>query len=203
MIFQKKKLMSKLFMDRTALLNTIDNCLFQFFTQIEKEFHLPENILRQRWMGEQSVPAPEKKKASSSLKKSNYQNFFSIQRKHIMQKDSTLSFGDISKMISAMWKILPAEEKLMYSEDRIAEKTNESAKKTDMEDESVQIIHTQKKKTKTGRSKLELSIEETEKDKDEDEDDFYFQDDMEDGSILDADDDGEMEDDDDELYDDD
>jgi len=190
-------------MDRTALLNTVDNCLFQFFTQVEKEFHLPENILRQRWMGEQSSPPPEKKKASSSLKKSNYQNFFSIQRKLIMQKDNTLSFGDISKMISAMWKVLPAEKKLTYTEDRVAETMNEPPKTT-VEDESVKIIHTQKKKSKTGRSKLELSIDETEKDKDEDEEDFYFQDDMDDGSIIDADDDGEIEDEEEDgLYDDD
>jgi hypothetical protein len=176
----------------------LEDSLFQFFREVEKDLNLPIDAIKNRWL-DQKKDTTSKKSASTKKFKSNYQVFFSIQRNNIMKQYPNLSFGEVSKKVSIMWKTLSQEKKKMYTEDM-------EAKQKDLimpiQDESIQIIHTNNKKKMAPRSKLELSVED-EKDK-EDEEDFYFQDENENESHAEDFDDDDLVDDieDDEIYDD-
>lgn len=103
----------------------VDEELKSFFETIEKKYKIPTGSLWTDWNGEKQVIVttnavlPEEKK---DLKKSNYQVFFSIQRNKIMKENPDISFGEISKKVSAMWKQIPQEEKKCYVQEDSHEK---------------------------------------------------------------------------------
>lgn len=186
-------------MTRTLMIEKLDNELSTFFASIEKEFHLPENIIMQRWNDNADIKPTKKKDA----KKSNYQVFFSIQRNIIMKNNPDMTFGEISKMISSLWKKISPTERATYTLECLQkEETNKKqqildalVEKTKTDNESIKIIQS---KRKTGRSKLELSVDDEKKE----EEDFFFQEEIETDSHIDPDDEEDVPDMDDDIYDD-
>lgn len=113
---------------RDELMNVIDHNITRFLEHLAQSYpqaiSLPQ--LQQSWQNfktstttppppplppsypKNSVPPPV------ITKKSGYQNFFTIRRLELKTKDPTLSFGDLSKKISAEWNILSASEKSRF-----------------------------------------------------------------------------------------
>ena len=97
----------------------MDETLKEFFIMIEHEYKIPKNTLWKKWNDgdgsdddDNKVPIPLKK----DTKKSDYQTFFSIQRNRMVKEDPNITFGEISKQVSSMWKKLTPEEKMRYSD---------------------------------------------------------------------------------------
>jgi hypothetical protein len=65
-------------------------------------------------------PSTTPVKPASLTKKSGYQNFFTIRRIELKAENSDLSFGELSKMISAEWNVLQPSEKSRYVNPPIA-----------------------------------------------------------------------------------
>lgn len=197
----------------------LDEQLKDFFSSIENDYNLPKNTLWKRWEG---LPKKDKK--------SEYQNFFSIQRNKMVKENPNITFGEISKQVSLMWKNLSIQEKQQYTNNHmkpnisldhfrkeylkmtiqeLKERCKEKGivklrKKEDMINALMDWQESQplKQEITKGRSKLELSAE----DKEEEEEDFYFHDDensSSDGSRVCEDDDTLLISDDDNLFDDD
>lgn len=225
-------------MSQKTLLSLLENSLNQelrsFLNNIEMEYKLPTDELWKRWSCTTfSLPQDKsktvsliqedtKKSKETSNKKSNYQVFFSQQYNEIMKKQPDISFGEVSKRVSAIWKSLPKEEKVKYivpspgnetKSVHVITTTNISTASTvstlptlngsvAIKDNSIptkaEIVYTSRKKTdpKNSRTKVELSAE----DEKDDEDDFFFTESIEGDSDNDEDD---MVDDDDIFADDD
>lgn len=210
------------------LADVIDGQLKEFFTIIEDEYDISKDSLWRRWKeGDKPI------KKDIAIKKSDYQVFFSSQRNRIVKDNPNLSFGEISKQISTMWKNLSPQEKLQVTvsipsfadmrttytnmsvqELKSACKEKNIAGKLRKKDDMVEALvnweeskHQKniKQENSKGRSKLELSAE----DKEEEEDDFYFNGDEEEeetASIVAADDDDDtaiISSDDDDIFDED
>jgi len=110
-----------------------DQLLREFFDEIETEYSIPKGQVWKKWSttDEKIVPIENNrsnnttttsitttttKKAAKDGKKSRYQVFFSIQRALLMKKNPSMTFGDISRKVSEMWKLVPPAEKLQYTE---------------------------------------------------------------------------------------
>lgn len=85
----------------------LDQNLREFFSVIETEYKLPKDILWKKWKDDEKTVKKDKK--------SDYQVFFSIQRNKMVKENPNITFGEISKQVSIMWKNLSSEEKLYYS----------------------------------------------------------------------------------------
>jgi len=96
----------------TKMEEVVNETLIAFFSQVEREFNLPKDILWKKWKGEEKHHLPKKE---GSVKKSDYQTFFSIQRNQMVAQNPNITFGEISKQVSHMWKKLSAEEKSQFS----------------------------------------------------------------------------------------
>lgn len=202
----------------------LDEHLKEFFSAVEAEHNLPKDALWKKWKEE------DKPSVKKDNKKSEYQVFFSIQRNKMIKDDPNISFGDISKKVSVMWKKLTPDEKQRYADDPsslddarteytklstpdLKKLCNDKAlgkfrRKEDMIGALVAWEEAARKEklalsqeTSKGRSKLELSAE----DKEDEEEDFYF--DEDDASSRpaaggDDDDDAILTDDDDDIFDD-
>lgn len=176
-------------MTRTNLIHMIDEQMRSFFSTVEPQLNLAPGTLWQKWEENQKAVVPDKTKGA---KKSNYQVFFSMQRDLIIKKQADITFGDISKQVSTMWKNMTTEEKAKYACEEsspvsttttatvtitTAKKPATAAKKPQKttvvdagDSSSVHIVQAAKK---SARSKLELTVEE---EKEEDvEEDFFFQ----------------------------
>jgi len=146
--------------------------LKEFFHKMEVKHKIPEGEMFRAWteLPTDGVDKPKEKK-------SNYQVFFSIQRSLIMKQSSNISFGEVSKRVSAMWKQMPAEEKSRYTienyppQQKIQEVVKKDKVTAPLKDEGVRIIHSDA--SVAGRSKVEITAEE-EDDDDKDEEDFFF-----------------------------
>jgi hypothetical protein len=98
----------------------VGNVLKDFFAKVETEYKLPKDALWGRWTGcDENKPIttlgiviPKKDNAN---KKSDYQTFFSIQRNKMVKENPTITFGEISKQVSAIWKTLSPTEKIKFS----------------------------------------------------------------------------------------
>jgi hypothetical protein len=97
----------------TKMEEVVNETLTVFFTQVEREFNLPKDVLWKKWKGEEKSQPPPKKEGC--VKKSDYQTFFSVQRNQMVKQNPNITFGEISKQVSHMWKKLSAEEKSQYS----------------------------------------------------------------------------------------
>lgn len=87
--------------------------LKQFFTRVECEYSLPKDALWKKWKGEEkSIPIKE---TTTTSKKSDYQAFFSVQRNRMVKENPNITFGEISKQVSHMWKKLSPEEKAQHT----------------------------------------------------------------------------------------
>jgi len=102
---------------------TVDECVVRFLHQMEVDNNLPHGKLIHAWHNNKetrtAVVVMEEKPGTMNgggveSKKSNYQVFFSAQRNKIMKTEPTLSFGEVSKKVSLMWKELKPEEKSKY-----------------------------------------------------------------------------------------
>lgn len=98
----------------TKLEELVAETLMEFFTQVEREYNLPKDALWKKWKGEERTTVIPLKKESVN-KKSDYQTFFSIQRNQMVKDNPNITFGEISKQVSLMWKKLTPEEKSQYS----------------------------------------------------------------------------------------
>lgn len=182
----------------------VDEELKVFFDKMEKKYRIPTGSLWNEWEDTETatttvVAAAEESKKDN--KKSNYQVFFSIQRNKIMKENPNMTFGEISKKVSAMWKQVPAEEKKRYVQedgvdgnlDQLSIKDlkkickdksiqSKNMKKEDM----IQALSSKCQKGKItdpvlislkpashSRSKLEISISD-----DKEEEDFFFEDEL-------------------------
>jgi hypothetical protein len=162
----------------------MDTHMRTFFDKMESQFAIPQGTLWEKWSETNNINNPSNEKPKD-VKKSNYQVFFSIQRNIITSANSGISFGDVSKQVSSMWKQMTPEEKAKYATDTSTTTTTDKkpssrkkkvtmtapAKPIEVDTGSVEIVHTGKK---SGRSKLELTADE---EKEEDEEDFFFQED--------------------------
>ena len=109
-----------------------DQLLREFFDEIETEYSIPKGQVWKKWSTTDekipiennssnnttttSITTTTTKKAAKDGKKSRYQVFFSIQRALLMKKNPSMTFGDISRKVSEMWKLVPPAEKLQYTE---------------------------------------------------------------------------------------
>lgn len=102
--------------------DAVGDVLKGFFANVEAEYKLPKDALWNRWVRQGDI-APtvvvvakkEQPNNHNNNKKSDYQTFFSIQRNKMVRDNPTITFGEISKQVSAMWKILSPDEKKHYS----------------------------------------------------------------------------------------
>ena len=124
-----------------------------------------------------SVQLPPVKK-----KKSAYQNFFAAKRKEINEKNPTFKFGELSKEVSRLWKLLTNDEKKKYETVIEVEKPTKEPKEKilendDDDDDDENIIEFMNGEDNQ-RSTFEEGFEEDEVSVDEDdEDEFIFDDD--------------------------
>lgn len=197
----------------------IDIQMKEFFKNIEEKYKVSKEELMDMWKGktettQKATPAPK------DNKKSNYQKFFSIQRNIIMEQQPGLSFGEISKQVSVLWKQMSVEEKNRYTDInpiplekikvsqtpiRKTKSSPPSKGKNDDSSNTIQIIHRDAAATPR-RSDLEIHQEDKDKENDDDEEndeeDFFFEQDDQNESY----DDNTIDDDDDsndaELFDD-
>jgi hypothetical protein len=112
--------------------DAVAETLKTFFTQVEREYNIPKDVLWKKWKEEDKVVAtalvvPKKETLN---KKSDYQTFFSIQRNKMVKENPQITFGEISKQVSHMWKKLSREEKVQYT----ANNTTPITEKTSLED---------------------------------------------------------------------
>lgn len=176
------------------LCGMMDGHLKDFFSSIEEEYNIPKDTIWRKWKEDDKHV-----KKDTINKKSDYQIFFSSQRNRMVKENPNLTFGEISKQVSAMWKNLTPHEKLQTTmtpspsfDDIRSVYTNMSVqelkasckekniggklrKKDDIVEALVNWEETKhnknlKQENSKGRSKLEISAE----DKEEEEDDFYF-----------------------------
>lgn len=131
--------------------NALDHELKNFFQCLEKKYKIPTGSIWEDWTNPITAEVIIKSHTLSTpiqppnmihhnsatpvmkdlVKKSNYQVFFSIQRNKIMKENPSMSFGDISKKVSAMWKEVPPEEKKKYVQE---ENSNENFQHTSMKE---------------------------------------------------------------------
>jgi len=201
---------------RSEWIQQMDTHMRAFFDKMELQLNIPQGTLWEKWNQNNSNNLSSEK--PKDVKKSNYQVFFSIQRNIITSANSGISFGDVSKQVSSMWKNMTPDEKAKYVTDAsaistttttnkkpsrkkkvVAAVTAVATKPIDVDTGSVEIVHAVKK---SGRSKLELTADE---EKEEEEEDFFFQEDHsrsdeedieedeeEDEDVLEEDVDGDM-----------
>lgn len=103
------------------IMTVLDQELHDFFSMVEKKHDIPDGSLWKEWDGSKPVVASNPSETViptdpqvKDQKKSNYQIFFSIQRSLLMKENPNMSFGEVSKKISSMWKEIPPEEKSKY-----------------------------------------------------------------------------------------
>jgi hypothetical protein len=116
-------------MMRDELMNVIDQNISKFLQHLAQSY--PQAIsmpqLQQSWQDFKSTtnsPAPGTNPVALSTpttvapapvsKKSGYQNFFTIRRMELKAINPSLSFGELSKMISAEWNVLQPPEKSRF-----------------------------------------------------------------------------------------
>lgn len=92
--------------------NVLDEYLKEFFSIVETEYSLPKDILWKKWKEDEKFV---KKDNNHNNKKSEYQVFFSIQRNKMVKENPNITFGEISKQVSILWKKLNPQEKLQYA----------------------------------------------------------------------------------------
>jgi hypothetical protein len=178
----------------------LDLHLREFFSTVETEYKLPKDVLWKKWK-------EEEKTLVKKDKKSDYQVFFSIQRNKMIKENPNITFGEISKQVSTMWKNLSAEERLYYSNllqnenslDNLRKdymkmpihelknlcKQKESHHKFRKKEEMINVLmewEENKQKTQLLNFNQELTkgrskLELSAEDKEEEEEDFYFHDD--------------------------
>ena len=179
----------------------LDLHLREFFSTIETEYKLPKDVLWKKWKEEEKTSLVKKDK------KSDYQVFFSIQRNKMIKENPNITFGEISKQVSTMWKNLSAEERLYYSNLLQNENSLDNLRKDYMKmpihelknickqkeihhkfrkkEEMVNVLmewEENKQKTQLLNFNQELTkgrskLELSAEDKEEEEEDFYFHDD--------------------------
>lgn len=98
----------------TRVQDAADEALKSFFTQVESEYNLPADVLWKKWNDEEK-PIMKKESTTGTTKKSDYQTFFSVQRNRMVKENPNITFGEISKQVSHMWKKLSPEEKAQHS----------------------------------------------------------------------------------------
>lgn len=110
----------------SRLFEVLDEELKSFFLCVEKKYGIQSGSLWEEWITPENTEVKSVNPTTTTihseekvkdLKKSNYQVFFSIQRNKIMKENPKLTFGEISKMVSVMWKQIPNEEKKKYVQD--------------------------------------------------------------------------------------
>jgi len=120
--------------------NRIDQLLCEFFNQIETDYSIPKGQIWKKWSAADennvsiennvgtttTVATTATKKPVKDGKKSRYQVFFSIQRALLMKNDPSMTFGDISRKVSEMWKLIPPAEKLQYTDDTMTTTTTQN-----------------------------------------------------------------------------
>uniref|UniRef100_A0A6C0K2X3 SAP domain-containing protein n=1 Tax=viral metagenome TaxID=1070528 RepID=A0A6C0K2X3_9ZZZZ len=119
-------------MMRDELMNVIDQNISKFLQHLAQSY--PQAIsmpqLQQSWQDFKSSttsPAPGTNAVALSTpttpapttpapvsKKSGYQNFFTIRRVELKAVNPSLSFGELSKLISAEWNVLQPTEKSRF-----------------------------------------------------------------------------------------
>lgn len=119
---------------RDELMNVIDQNISKFLQHLAQSY--PQAIsmpqLQQSWQDFKSTttspapgtnpvalstpttPAPTTVAPAPVSKKSGYQNFFTIRRMELKAVNPSLSFGELSKMISAEWNVLQPPEKSRF-----------------------------------------------------------------------------------------
>lgn len=185
----------------SKMVDVLDQHLQEFFSTIELEFKLPKDILWRKWKED------EKSSSMKREKKSEYQVFFSIQRNKMVKENPNITFGEISKQVSTMWKNLSVEEKSYYTNVLQNEHSIDSLRKEYIKMPIQELKNLCKQKNITQKFKKKDDIintlveweEEKQKgqllsfnqeltkgrsklelsaeDKEEEEEDFYFQDD--------------------------
>lgn len=86
----------------------IDDKVHLFLQKIASEYSLDAKLVTEQWQTFAGAESSEKKKNN---KKSAYQNFFTQKRIQYKKMNSSLSFGELSSLISQEWsKLQPAEK---------------------------------------------------------------------------------------------
>ena len=177
--------------------------LKQFFTQVECEYNIPKDTLWKKWNGEEKEKHLPKKEPITA-KKSDYQAFFSAQRNRMVKENPNITFGEISKQVSHMWKKLSPEEKAQHTYTNTTHISREDMRKEYMKTSTTDLKNMCKEKGIVVRSRKKedliaallewdtkkpvfpsgdmptkgrSKLELSAEDKDEDEEDFYFHDD--------------------------
>lgn len=93
--------------------NIVDQHIEKFLLLISTEYSLNKDELINKWksFNNSNINIDDKKKVN---KKSGYQNFFTIKRMELKNKNPSLSFGELSSIISQEWNKLNIDEKKNY-----------------------------------------------------------------------------------------
>lgn len=93
--------------------NIVDQHIEKFLLLISTEYSLNKDELTNKWksFNNSNINIDDKKKVN---KKSGYQNFFTIKRMELKNKNPSLSFGELSSIISQEWNKLNIDEKKNY-----------------------------------------------------------------------------------------
>ena len=94
----------------------LDEHIQNFLALIEQEYHITTGELWKKWKSSSNGVAAIKKVEVKKEKKSNYQIFFSQQRVKMMNNNPSITFGEISQKVSAMWKAMTPEQKASVGE---------------------------------------------------------------------------------------
>lgn len=123
-------------MSRSRMMEAMDREMMEFFGVIEKKYDLPEGEIWSKWMmtqaeeamvidpGNEETSGMMKKKKKSGVeggRKSNYQVFFSLERERLMKEHPEMSFGEVSKRVSQMWKDIPMDARRKYETEKRGE----------------------------------------------------------------------------------
>lgn len=110
----------------------LDTYMTGFLSQVSTEFQLPKDVLLSKWNGYRTpttLPsAPPSTPSSSPVskkntcvsgtnppKKSAYQYYLAKRRSEMSKIQPTITFGELSSLVSSEWKKFTAEEKAVYA----------------------------------------------------------------------------------------
>ena len=120
----------------TEINKIIDQYLNEYQKAICKKYkNVNNNILKKLWIdicSNKNSETPKKKK------KSAYQNFYSITRTEISEKNPELTFGNISTMIAERWKILSDNEKKEFENIEGKQKEKNETIEFSMEEDNIE-----------------------------------------------------------------
>ena len=117
---------------------TISTCMKKYQEEIHKNYpSVSVSKLQSIWDKLNEKPVEKEKK-----KRTAYQNYFVFCREQITNENPCLKFGDISKLISAKWNDMDAEEKSRFASATYSPETVKNVMNIEKHDSYVHLFET-------------------------------------------------------------